>query len=60
MFGVIIKKLFAFARLSLKEVCLQSANRGKIDYHDYLDTKEKFPDHFVDLKCERCGKIFTI
>lgn len=54
------KRVLAFFRLSLKEVCAQSVGRGKIDYHDYLDTKYKHPDHFVDLRCERCGKIFTI
>lgn len=30
------------------------------DFHDYPDSAEKQPWHFATLKCERCGKEFTI
>ncbi len=30
------------------------------DYHDYGDTEDKEPWHFVELECERCGKKFYI
>lgn len=48
-------------RLSLKVVCEESVRLGPYeDYHDYGDTAEKEPWHFVPLKCERCGKEFYI
>ena len=30
------------------------------DIHDYNNTKEKQPQHFIDLECDRCHKKFTI
>ena len=50
----------ATLRLSNYAVCTMSKNKGHIDYHDYKDSVEKFPDHFAVMKCERCGKEFTI
>ena len=50
----------ATLRLSRHAVCVMSQTKGVIDYHDYHDTAEKFPDHFTTLTCERCGKEFII
>lgn len=51
----------AFFRLDKAAVCELSRGRGLADdYHDYPDTAEKQPSHFVTLVCERCGKRFTI
>jgi hypothetical protein len=60
----------AALRLNKRIVCEESANLGRVeaegsgrkatDFHDYPDSKEKTPDHFVFLTCERCGKRFTI
>lgn len=48
-------------RVSHYAVCVMSQGRGVYnDFHDYHDTEEKFPDHFADLTCERCGKKFMI
>lgn len=55
-------KMYWLARLRLSEsaVCVMSSDQGAVDYHDYPDTKEKQPDHFILLECERCGKEFTM
>lgn len=48
-------------RLSEEAVCELSAGRGMHDdFHDYPDSVEGFPDHFVPLTCKRCGKQFYI
>ena len=48
-------------RLDLKVVCEESAGLGPHeDYHDYPDSIEGFPDHFIELTCKRCGKGFYI
>jgi hypothetical protein len=48
-------------RLDLGAVCEMSAGRGtRDDYHDYHDSAEGYPDHFVPLTCKRCGKKFFI
>jgi hypothetical protein len=48
-------------RLDLQLVCEISASRGMFDdFHDYPDSLEGFPDHFVPLTCKRCGKQFYI
>lgn len=51
----------AYNRLSDWHICEMSKDKGLADdYHDYKDTKEKFPDHFATLECERCRKKFTL
>jgi hypothetical protein len=51
----------AFFRLSDAAICEMSRGKGWYDdYHDYGDSREKQPLHFVPLKCERCGKEFCI
>ena len=50
----------AYFRLSESAICEMSKGCGMWDYHDYTDDIHKCPDHFVTLKCERCGKEFTI
>lgn len=48
-------------RLSKSAVCEMSRGRGlHNDYHDYPDSVDGQPDHFVILMCRRCGKSFTI
>lgn len=48
-------------RLDLVLVCELSRARGSYDdYHDYPDSIEEFPDHFIPLTCKRCGKSFFI
>lgn len=47
-------------RLSESAVCEMSKGKGLIDYHDYPDSAEGIPIHFCTLKCQRCGKDFTI
>lgn len=50
----------ATLRLNKAAVCIMSQDKGVVDYHDYPDDAEGFPDHFTILKCKRCGKEFTI
>lgn len=60
----------AILRWSKKAICEESTaslseaspskDMGRIDFHDYRDSKEKSPEHFGYLTCERCGKKFTI
>lgn len=48
-------------RLSGAAVCEMSKGRGMFDdYHDYPDSIEGFPDHFIPLTCKRCGKVFYL
>jgi hypothetical protein len=48
-------------RLSQSAVCTMSQGRGFADdYHDYPDSEQGLPLHFVTLTCKRCGKKFTI
>ncbi len=51
----------ARTHLSESAVCELSVGRGMHDdYHDYHDSVEGYPDHFVPLTCKRCGKRFYI
>lgn len=53
--------LLARFRLDLQVVCEESAGRGlHDDYHDYPDSIEGEPWHFIPLTCKRCGKEFYI
>ncbi len=48
-------------RFDLKVVCEESVGRGLYDdYHDYPDNDPPEPWHFYVMKCQRCGKEFTI
>jgi hypothetical protein len=48
-------------RLDLRVVCEESAGLGPhCDYHDYPDSVDGFPDHFIPLHCKRCGKQFYV
>jgi hypothetical protein len=55
-----LKWLVARFRLNPYVVCEMSRGRGLYDFHDYSDTDEGKPDHFVTLRCRRCGKLFCI
>ena len=46
--------------LSDAAVCELSEGLGLADYHDYDDTEDGQPWHFVELECRRCGKRFLI
>lgn len=50
----------AFFRLNGKIVCSKSSGAGLIDFHDYPDSVEQEPWHFVNLTCNRCNKKFII
>lgn len=52
------KMFLAKFHLSDDAVCEMSF--GNRDYHDYQDSEEGLPDHFVTLHCKRCGKGFYI
>lgn len=52
--------LLAVFHLSESAVCEFSRGLGPDDYHDYDDTEEGQPYHFVLLTCKRCGKTFYI
>jgi len=56
----LLKLISAYFRIRLKDVCEMSKGKGLWDYHDYHDTKDKYPWHFVELECERCKKKFSI
>jgi hypothetical protein len=60
MFRRLWKLFLANLRLDPAAVCEMSAPLGAIDYHDYTDTREGYPDHFGVLTCVRCGKQFRI
>jgi len=51
-------RFLAVFHLSERAVCEMS--KGHRDYHDYHDSVEGYPDHFVPLTCKRCGKQFYI
>ena len=56
-----LKYILARFRLNKRYVCELSKGKGLYDdYHDYPDTKDKFPLHLANLNCERCGKEFRI
>lgn len=58
---VFVKKLVGCAIMTQKEICEFSKGLPKDrDYHDYPDDIYGSPCHFVDLKCKRCGKFFTM
>ena len=46
----------AVYRLDSQAVCEMSAC-GYRDYHDYPDSIEGYPDHFVALTCKRAGGL---
>jgi hypothetical protein len=50
--------VLASFRLTGWAVC-EAATYG-YDRHDYQDSVENYPDHFVLLKCRRCGHKFYI
>lgn len=51
----------ALFHLNQKAVCNLSKNRGlHNDYHDYKDSIEGEPWHFIKLTCKHCGKQFYI
>ena len=55
------KWFLARFRLSEAAVCEMSAGRGdRNDFHDYPDSVEGEPWHFIPLTCKRCGKVFFI
>lgn len=60
------KRIVARLRLSKRLICEMSARDGLVsrgphhDYHDYPDSVEGSPWHFVELTCKRCGKQFYI
>jgi hypothetical protein len=54
------RRFLARFRLNLDAVCEMSVGKGLCDYHDYPDSKEGYPDHFVVMKCVRCDKEFSI
>ena len=53
-------RFLAWSRIDRDLVCALSRNKGLVDYHDYPDTEDMQPVHFGTLKCERCGKEFSI
>lgn len=57
-------RLVRWYRLNVRRdpelVCEASRDLGPYDYHDYPDSVEGYPDHFVLLMCRRCGKEFYI
>lgn len=55
-------KLFlARFRLSKSAVCEMSVGRGLLDdFHDYPDSEDGQPFHFVTMRCKRCGKEFSM
>jgi len=54
------RRFLAYFRLSESAICEESRGMGMIDFHDYHDDIDGYPDHFCKLKCKRCGKEFTI
>lgn len=55
-----VRWFLAFFRLNGAAVCELSAPQGIVDYHDYPDSIEGAPFHFILLTCKRCGKQFSI
>ena len=57
----IIKWFLARFRLSQRAICQQSVGLGPHDdYHDYPDSVDGEPWHFVAMRCKFCGKEFYI
>lgn len=56
----LIRKIIAILRLSDKIVCEESAGMGLYDYHDYPDSIEGEPWHFIGMECKRCNKKFIM
>ena len=57
----IIRFYIALFHLNDKIVCEESERlKSVIDFHDYKDSIEGEPWHFVLLQCKRCGKYFRI
>ena len=55
------RRFLAYWRLDLGAVCRMSEGLDMdADYHDYTDTEDKVPMHFMMHRCERCGKGFFI
>lgn len=55
------KWFLARFHLSDTAVCELSAGLGSHeDYHDYQDSEEGEPWHFIELTCKRCKKTFYI
>lgn len=55
--------LWFLARFHLSDAAVCELSRGRADdcdYHDYTDDVDGYPDHFRVLRCQRCGKDFTI
>lgn len=52
------KRFLAYWHLSDAAVCELSV--GGKDYHDYHDDVDGYPWHMADLRCKRCGKVFSI
>jgi hypothetical protein len=50
----------AVLRTDPAAVCEMSRTKGLVDYHDYPDSVEGVPEHFVALTCKRCGKQFMV
>ena len=40
--------------------CFSSSARCKYELHDYVDSADGLPEHFVTKQCVRCGKKLTI
>ena len=61
MLMAFFRRVIARFRWNKRLVCEQSVGRGlHDDYHDYPDSIEGQPWHFVELTCKRCGKKFVI
>jgi hypothetical protein len=61
MFHRLWRRFLARFRLSMTAVCEESKGRGLYnDYHDYGDSEDGLPWHFVVMRCVRCGKEFII
>lgn len=52
--------MWVLARFHLSDEAVCRMSDGPTDYHDYHDTEHKYPDHFWELQCERCGKKFWL
>lgn len=56
----LIRLIIAIMRFNKRIVCEESTGQGPYDFHDYSDSIEGRPWHFVKLTCKRCGKKFII
>lgn len=55
-----VVRFLAFFRINQAAVCYLSSKLGAYDYHDYPDSYQGEPWHFVKLECKHCGKGFYI